>query len=98
MMIPCVFGFIIQNDSLAMMAIALKYEYLKVNETRYRYSTNYNLTCLRLVTAASSMISKRWKILTVTENSEFSENLVDGPSREWNVGCCQENVKPSDLI
>ena len=51
-------------------------------------------------TAASIMISQRWKILTVTEKSEFSENLVDAPGGVWSVGCCQENVKSigSDLV
>ena len=35
----------------------------------------------------SSMISPRWKMLTVTAKSESAENLVDAPSREWSVGC-----------
>ena len=48
--------------------------------------------------AASSMISQRWKILTVAEKYEFSENLVDAPTGEWSAGCCQENVRLSDLI
>ena len=47
-------------------------------------------------TGASNMISQRWKFLTlVTEKPEFSENLDDAPS---GVGCCQENMKLSDLI
>ena len=39
-MMDSFFGFIIQNDSLAMIVIALKYEDSKINEAGYRYSTN----------------------------------------------------------
>ena len=49
-------------------------------------------------TAASNKISQGWNILTVTEKSEFSQNLVEAPGREWSVGCCQENMKLLDLI
>ena len=44
------------------------------------------------------MIPHWWKILTVTEKPEFSENLVDALSREWGVGCYEENGKLSDPI
>ena len=37
-------------------------------------------------------------MLTITVKYEFSENLVDAATGEWSAGCCQENVKPSELI
>ena len=97
-MIDFFFGFIIQNDSLAIIVIAVKYEYSKGkwNNIQIQYQLKFDMpqagySCIKYdITEV--------KFLTETKKSEFSDNLVDAPSREWSVGCCQENVKLSDQI
>ena len=82
--------FIIQNDSFAMIVIAVKHEYSKSKWNRIQIQHQLEFDMPQADKAAHQLIiSLKWKSLTVTEN------LGNMPSV---VGCGQENVKLSDQI
>jgi hypothetical protein len=87
------FGFIVQNDSLAMIFIALKYEYSKFE--RNRIQIHYQLK-FDMPQAGYSCI--KYDTTEVETNLTVAENLVDAPIKEWSLGCCQGDVKQSNII
>ena len=87
------FAACIQNDSLAMIFIALKYEYSKskCNKKQVHYQLKFDNP-----QAGYSCIN--YDMTEAEANLTVAENLVDAP-RPNNVGSsCQGNVKILNLI
>ena len=82
----------IQNDSLAIIFIALKYEYSKgkCNKIQVHYQLKFDMP-----QAGYSCINYD---MTGGKNLTVAENLVDATNKERSVGFCQGDVRLSNLI
>ena len=83
----------IQNDSFAMIFIALKHEYSKIkcNKIQVHYQLRFDKP-----QAGCSHIN--YDMIEVEKNLTVAENLVDASCKEKGLGLCQGNLKLLDLI